>query len=528
MKIETIEQLLVGSIILIQVWVFLRSLAKISRFRSTIPLVSSLQITKLLVPVGDLKIKSPKEVLENLDKYKVSNSITGPAGVPPLNDSVGSLAEVNIIECVGGKNAAFSTIELAINNYLIRNRGASSDFNIIKDIVERNTKAQEEDISSSVGVPLYLGLAGTMIGIVVGLFNMPDLGAEVASDSVDSVLNEGISLLIGGVKIAMIASFSGLILTLVSSAGSFRRSRNRVESRKNEMYTFLQIELLPIVNQGLASTFESLQRNLAVFSAQFSTQLRTFAETVNNLSGVFDSSKAAIVAQKELLEAVDRTKVSEMTKYNLQVMQQLEGSVKHFDRFNNQFANINSFVDLSEQLVSRTNELLARTGNFKSIAENLDARLIQSQALLEFLSMHFRKLEDHKQLTSNAVADVGHSVSSAFSDLRNHILDSTEAVKRFTVDELEALRVALGSSKEGLNRLVHLAAIDQQVSEFRGSSKEQNDIIKQQLEILNKSMAKAIVLLERQSRNAIDRNSTESNGVGAKLKRFFSRKRQEG
>src|SRR5690606_28850043 len=85
--------------------------------------------------------------------------------------------EVNIIESDAKKNCVFEKILFSVNNYLIRNRGAASDFNLIKDIVERNTDAVEEDINSSIGIPLYLGLMGTMMGIVIGLFNMPDLGA---------------------------------------------------------------------------------------------------------------------------------------------------------------------------------------------------------------------------------------------------------------------------------------------------------------------------------------------------------------
>jgi hypothetical protein len=521
MKVETIELLLVCSIVLIQLWIFFQSLAKINRFRNTVPPIESLRIEKLLVPADHLNKMSPKEILEQVEDYKNSPASSDLDFHGTKRRSSRGQVEVNIVECNDKVNQTFSSILFSINNYLIRNRGASSDFAIVKDIVERITKAQEEEINTQVSVPLYLGLAGTMIGIVIGLFNMPDLGADVATGAKDALLNDGIGLLIGGVKIAMIASFSGLILTLLNSAGAFRGSRHRVETRKNDMYTFLQIELLPIVNQGIASTFESLQRNLGNFNAQFMEQLMHFSNTVNSLSGVFDSSKEAIVAQKELLEAVDRTKVSELTRYNLQVLQQLEVSFGHFDKFNLNFVNINAFVSLSEELVSRTNELLARTSNFKTIADNLDSRLTQSQMLLEFLSLHFKKLEDHKQLTSNAVADVGHAISSTFSELKAHIVDSSEAVKRFTVDELEALRVALASSKTGLNELSHLATIEQEVVGVKGILSEQNKRINQQLEALNRSMARTITLLERQSLNT---NSEGGSGFGTSLKRLFSRK----
>jgi hypothetical protein len=109
---------------------------------------------------------------------------------------------------------------------------------------------------------------------------MPDLGVGTDSKANDLLLNDGIGLLIGGVKIAMIASFSGLLFTIFNSGWAFKGARILVESRKNDFYTFIQIELLPIINQGLASTLESLQRNLMKFNGEFTSNL-------SQLSGIF-------------------------------------------------------------------------------------------------------------------------------------------------------------------------------------------------------------------------------------------------
>lgn len=57
-----------------------------------------------------------------------------------------------------------------INNYLKKNKGGAADFHLIKDIVERHTDAIDEEINHKLPVPIYLGLMGTVIGIIVGLF----------------------------------------------------------------------------------------------------------------------------------------------------------------------------------------------------------------------------------------------------------------------------------------------------------------------------------------------------------------------
>ena len=390
MKIESIEILLVIGIVCIQAYVFIRTLNQIRLFKNIIPNINSLRVTKVLGPSTDLERLSPKEILASISSYKKTNLVPtqynsmgdfGDNEIPDLffevsqsNNQIDN-AEVNIIETDAKSNPVFEKILFSTNNYLIRNRGAASDFNLIKDIVERNTDAIEEDISSSIGIPLYLGLMGTMMGIVIGLFNMPELDAIIGdTKAMDLKLNEGIGLLIGGVKIAMIASFFGLFFTIINSGWIYKGSRSFSEARKNELYTFIQIELLPLINQGLASTLESLQRNLLKFNSEFSTNLK-------GLSGIFDSSRNAIREQKELLHALDKAKVSEMTRYNVAVLKQLDVSIGQFEKFNSYLTNVTQFVENSQNIVNRTNELLSRTDNFKSIAENLDNKLNQSQLL---------------------------------------------------------------------------------------------------------------------------------------------------
>jgi hypothetical protein len=531
MKIEIIEILLVVVIVSAQVYVFMRTFKQIQLFKNIIPSINSLRVTKFFVPSSDLERLSPKEILANISSYKNVNVITpqyisngdfGDNVSPNLffeesqNSNHIERTEVNIIETDNKYNSVFEKILFSTNNYLIRNRGAASDFNLIKDIVERNTNAVEEDINSSVGIPLYLGLMGTMLGIVIGLFNMPELGAIVGdTKAMDLKLNEGIELLIGGVKIAMIASFVGLFFTIIHSGWVYKGSRSFSEARKNELYTFIQIELLPLINQGLASTLESLQRNLLKFNSEFSANLK-------GLSGIFDSSRNAIREQKELLDALDRAKVSDMTRYNVAVMKQLDVSVGQFEKFNSYLTNVTQFVENSQNIVNRTNELLARTDNFKTIAENLDNKLNQSQLLMEFLSAHFSNLESHKEFTSNAVADVGHSISDSFRELKEHIQNSSEAVKQFTIDETDLLKKALSESKTNLGNLEHLATLKTDVTLFKNSAASQGERLKQSLDELNKNMSKSITVLEQIENRSI-RNKAKD--ITSSIKTFFKSKK---
>lgn len=501
MKIEIIEILLISIIVILQVYVFQRTYLQIRVFKNIIPNLVTLKVSKIYIPKSELNNLLPKEILAKIDLYKKeyieeyeSNSeITDPFDIHiEGNQKQNNIdkTEVNIIESNEKQNYVFEKILFSVNNYLIRNRGASSDFNLIKDIIERNTDAVEEDINISIGIPLYLGLMGTMMGIVIALFNMPDLGIEIGSQQTGQKLDEGIAMLIGGVKVAMIASFVGLLLTIINSGWIFKGSRSFSEARKNEFYTFIQIELLPLINQGLASTLDSLQRNLLKFNDEFSTNLK-------GLSGIFDSSRSAIKEQKALIDALDRAKVSDMTQYNVAVLKQLDVSVGKFEKFNAYLTNVTQFVENSQNIVSLTNELLERTDNFKSIADNIENKLNQGELLIKFLSEHFSKLEHHKEFTGNAVADVGHSISETFKELKEHIQNSSEAVKQFTIDETDLLKKALSESKTNLGNLEHLSTLKSDVSQFKNSSATQGERLKQAINDLNENMAKSIAVLEQ-------------------------------
>jgi hypothetical protein len=535
MKFETVEIIILCVIVTIQLYVFTRTFIQIGIYRTIIPSVTSLKITKILIPVKDLQNLSPKEILANIIYYKDISQNDSKIKVSDgdSNNRENSLiletantnndterTEVNIIESEEQSNHILSNILFSINNYLIRNRGAASDFNLIKDIVERNTNAVEEDINLSIGVPLYLGLMGTMFGIVIGLFNMPDLSLVLDTKAKDVMLNDGISLLIGGVKIAMIASFWGLMLTIINSGWVFKGSRSLSEARKNDFYTFVQIELLPIINQGLASTLESLQRNLIRFKDDFTIQLSGLSKTVGKMDGVFEKSNEALDKQKLILDSIDKSKVSEMTRYNVKVLQQLDVSVAQFEKFNGYMNNVTLFVENSQSIVNRTNELLARTDNFKTIADNLDSKLNQSGKLLEFLSSHFMKLEEHKEFTSNAVADVGNAISETFKELKEHIHKSSELMKNFTVDELELLKSALSESKTNLSNLEHLSTLKTDVGLFKNSSASQGERLRQSVEKLNENMAKSIAILEEIEHSSF---SSKAKGISTSIINIFKK-----
>jgi biopolymer transport protein ExbB/TolQ len=111
------------------------------------------------------------------------------------------------VESGSNDNPYFNRINSSINNYVKNNE--SIDFQLLKDTVDANCDSVEEDIHTQIPIPLYLGLAGTMLGIIVGvgyLWVSGDLDSLLSVNKNAQATNntEGIVVLLGGVAIAMI------------------------------------------------------------------------------------------------------------------------------------------------------------------------------------------------------------------------------------------------------------------------------------------------------------------------------------
>jgi ABC-type dipeptide/oligopeptide/nickel transport system permease component len=499
MTIELIESLLVIFIVILQVIIFFGTKRQIRKFKNAIPETSSLKVARIFVKRDELENCPVGEIAANVPYYPTIQTEENPHAqeVMVINDETDK------------KSGVFEKIIHSINTYLIRNRNSASDFNLIKDITERNLDAVEEEINLTLSIPLYLGLMGTMLGIVIGLFSMSSLTLTGRSGVDD--LGQGITILLGGVKIAMIASFMGLLLTTLNSGWFYKGSKSRVEAKKNEFYTFIQTELLPVVNQSLSSTFESFQRNLAKFNEELTGNL-------GNLAGIFDTNSDSLKRQEKILSDISKLDIATVAQYNVNVLKELQVSMEEFEKFNKHFASINLYVENSTQMAERFNELLQRTDDFQEIAANVNGNLTESRELLDFLSAHFKVLEEYKNRTSESIAEAGFSITDTFSQLREHIENSSKAVREFTVEELELLKKALEESKTNLGNLQFLETINSDVSLLKDSTASQAERLRILLQEVNKNLETSINTLISIKHIGV---SLEKRGVRNYLKQLF-------
>lgn len=162
--------------------------------------------------------------------------------------------ETSLVDGIyGNGNGIFTAIIASINKYLEKNSGSVIDFGLLKDAVDRHCDSVENDIATQTPIPLYWGLAGTMAGVIIGLWDLLQSNAimTLMSSSGEVVINNasqnaasGINSLLSGVAWAMLASICGILLTTANSL-LFKKCKLKEEDGKNSFLAWMQSELLP-------------------------------------------------------------------------------------------------------------------------------------------------------------------------------------------------------------------------------------------------------------------------------------------
>lgn len=321
------------------------------------------------------------------------------------NEVDDTMVKISIIE-TSGSNEIISRIKNYINAYLLNNHGAVVNFSIIKDILDREVDAKDEEITQSIPTPLYVGLAATMIGIIFGLLAMPNIdGANFTN---------GINALINGVKLAMISSLTGLLCTTLLSSFSYKLAKSKILKEKNEQLSYLQASLLPELLKAEDTGVSGLKASLDRFARE-ATKISDNVSHAAIQTGINIKSQQDTIAK---IESLDMYKISET---NLMLFDRLEKNMVAFNKFSD-------FLSLMGLISTNLQDFATRTTNINSIADHISSTLNESSQLTRFLSSHFEKIEA-SGLASLKAVDISDT----------HFRDAIEKLKEETDKRITAL-----------------------------------------------------------------------------------------
>jgi hypothetical protein len=309
----------------------------------------------------------------------------------------------------------FKTIKDTINSYLLKNKGAVSDFMLIKDIVERHCDSEEEAISVQIPIPLYIGLMGTMVGIIFGIGGIA-LGDGGFAAFVENP-QDSIGDLMSGVAIAMLASLCGIVLTTISSWMS-KTTKTKLEADKNAFYSWVQVNLLPALGGNMTNTLQMLQQNLTSFNLTFSSNVSRMETALGNMSKTFGE-------QSQILEQLNKLDVHKMAQANVTILRQLDSSMGKLQQFSSYLSQTTEYLNAVKQLSQQVGDYVSRTGTLESLAEYFDD---------ERNFFEERRLEINK-----GVVTVDDTIKKSFQALQENGEQTVQNVSQYLVKQQSAL-----------------------------------------------------------------------------------------
>jgi len=414
------------------------------------------------------------------------------------------------------KNTVLEVIIASLNKYLINNKGAVSDFHLMKDIVDRNCDAKEEEIHSQIPVPLYLGLVGTMAGILVGVgflvfsggleslvSNSPNVANGINQNAIQGV--NGIKALMGGVALAMISSILGILLTTFGSYKS-RNAKANIEKNKNTFLSWIQAELLPNISNNTSSALVRMTKNLTSFNKTFSQNTQDLGST---LSKVNDTTQR----QAEFIQAINRMKIEDIVEANKNVYDKLKNSANDVGVFAQYLQKTNEYLqairDLNQKLdeYERRTQVIEDAGRFftkneKWLAENFDiANLEVKAALKRFKDDTGKSLAKLQESLNEQILDLDdllhrqqemlqNTLASITEILSGSLLKTQQAFEKAIKDQQYALQEKLQETSKLIDELKNLKHIKEGIKDFKVATNQQNqkiDALTNEIRVLAKA-----------------------------------------
>lgn len=404
-----LEYCMIGVIVLIQLYIFFSLKKEITIFSKTFQ-------NKLTIIKGKFdktRLKTSTDILKEVKNNSHQNTDYLVAKGSILNNvDPDNLIKLSLVD-TNNENKAIVRIKNTLNTYLINNYGAAVNFSIIRDIVDREVDVNDEAISQSLPIPLYLGLAATMTGIIFGLFSMPSINGEGFELAINS--------LITGVKSAMIASLIGLGLTTWLTSFIYKKAKRQVLIDKNDQLSYLQAELLPELVKAEETGISGLKASLD----RFAREATTISANVLSASNITNEN---IKKQNEIIQRVERLDMTKITRVNLELFDRIESNFLMLNKFNGYITALNN---ISENLI----EFSKRSSDVEVIASEIKENMINSNAVIRLIESHTTALTEHIEQIRNSGGAASDAVNLADSTFRDAITNLQLKINN-SIDEL--------------------------------------------------------------------------------------------
>ena len=363
----------------------------------------------------------------------------------------------------------------SINKYLEKNKDSVTDFNLIRDIIDRNCDSIEEEIQTQIPMPLYFGLMGTMLGILIGVVALVASGSlgnllstftppagvmegspayEAAKKAFEETATSGVTALFGGVALAMISSIFGILLTTIGSIRT-KNIKANVESKKHAFISWLQAELLPKISTDFSSALIQLGHDLSGFNSTFSSNANLLRQTIADVS-------QATMAQSQLLQTIERLDIARIAKANVAV----------YDRLQN----------CTQEIASLANDLHVIQENIKGLGTYMENGINEYERRHTFIQDASGKVDLALQKGQEQLSNEASVLFNKYNELLNMLYVRSEATTKELAAKYDAQAESLHKAivekltdvKQLENELKNLVAVKSGIANLEKATQDQN------------------------------------------------------
>ena len=464
-------------VIELQVFSFLKTKKNITELRDLFKEVDNLSLKETSVTSDVLRNKSslqkfleniPSRIEEGLDEDYINLSLI-------------------VSQKEGMPKGRLGKIIHRTNEYLCKNTGTSADLSVLRDISDNQKGALEDDIQNSLNVPLYLGLAGTFVGIITGLIGVDFNQIFGTTSNLD-----GLQHLLYSVVAAMFTSLLGLGFTVYNSAISYKNAVSKSNEGTEEYINFLRRELMPLLSNSMASSLNSLKGVLGHFVDKFGRNLDAYADSAELLNDNLEK-------QHLVLSEINKLSLTQTANKIAETFIQLKESADSLNVFRTYQKQLNSTIANVSGMVNQIQTII---GNFNDFATGLSVVISNQNKTTELqrefqeaITIHFPTGGDARDVWRKEFDMLISEGKTVSENLSTQLTVSTEYIKNFIANNKDFFDT-FDKFKEVLDTMVQYTQVQAECykdlrREILNLRKDYKDAQMESID-LHKSMLKAI------------------------------------
>lgn len=398
-----------------QIFFFTQTKGNIQKLKSFFPDVSVLKLKDVLLP---------SNVLRDAGRLETFLGVIDAENQSDVDDDDEDVQLVSLIsKAQDYDNPEFERVIFKTNSYLCKNHGTAADYELLKNICEHDIEVLDDQIHNTLNAPLYLGLAGTFIGVIVGLW-----GVNLNEFMTGGVETSGLQHLLWGVVAAMVASLCGLGMTVYNTVYSYKESVKDNDIAKEKYFDFLRRELMPVLSNSMASSLSSLKSVLGHFVDRFGKNLDSYAESAQLLNDNLEK-------QHQVLEDINKLSLTKTATKIAETFVNLKDSADKLEIFKRYQDQLNGTIDQVERASGHIGEVIQKFDDFNAnlsiVLQNQSATLDLQQQFKEAIETHFPAGSEGREVWRKEFDMLVEDSKKVTTTLNDQLVSTTQYIANF-------------------------------------------------------------------------------------------------